>query len=374
MQRQLRAEPPVHARRASADHRPPRRGGRRPRRRHRLPPHRLREEHGARRRGGRRSRTPSGSTTSPSRTTSSSSCSRSRSCSSSRRRAKAAWMRTLLCELNRIHSHLVWLGTVGARARRDLDVLVRVPRARHDPRPVRDRHRRPHAHALLPGRRPRRGHPAGLLPRVPQVRRVDAEGGRRLRDAARDRNAIWLERTSGLGAPLGRRRDRARPVRPGAARVGRRLGPPQARSRTSPTPRSTSTCPVYPNGDVYDRYRVHMDEMRESTRIVAQCLDRLERHGGRAVDRGRPQGRAAAARGAAHLDGVADPPLQDRHRGLPRPRGRGLRRDRVAARRARLLRRLRRRPEAVARQVPGAVVRRARGDGDVHDATRSSPT
>jgi NADH-quinone oxidoreductase subunit D len=31
--------------------------------------------------------------------------------------------------------------------------------------------------------------------------------------------------------------------------------------------------PVYPNGDVYDRYKVHMDEMRESTRIVRQCLD-----------------------------------------------------------------------------------------------------
>src|SRR6266508_4461110 len=34
--------------------------------------------------------------------------------------------------------------------------------------------------------------------------------------------------------------------------------------------------PVYPAGDVYDRYRVHMDEMRQSTRIVDQCLDRLE--------------------------------------------------------------------------------------------------
>ena len=39
--------------------------------------------------------------------------------------------------------------------------------------------------------------------------------------------------------------------------------------------------PVYPNGDVYDRYRVRVDEMRESTRIVEQCLRRLERLKGR---------------------------------------------------------------------------------------------
>jgi NADH-quinone oxidoreductase subunit D len=31
--------------------------------------------------------------------------------------------------------------------------------------------------------------------------------------------------------------------------------------------------PVYTNGDVYDRYKVHMDEMRESTRIIRQAVE-----------------------------------------------------------------------------------------------------
>ena len=78
---------------------------------------------------------------------------------------KATWMRMLLCELNRIHSHLVFLGTaaleLGAISmfwycfrERDLvlDLFELVDRG-------------PHAHALLPGRRPRRGHPVRLLRR-----------------------------------------------------------------------------------------------------------------------------------------------------------------------------------------------------------------
>src|SRR5262249_26640186 len=43
-----------------------------------------------------------------------------------------------------------------------------------------------------------------------------------------------------------------------------------------PYPELAFRVPVSSHGDVYDRYRVHMEEMRESTRMIAQCLDRLE--------------------------------------------------------------------------------------------------
>ena len=51
-----------------------------------------------------------------------------------------------------------------------------------------------------------------------------------------------------------------------------------------------------------------------------------------AVDHPQPQGRAAAAPRAGHLDGGAHPPLQAGDRGLPRAARRGLRADRVPAR------------------------------------------
>ena len=69
---------------------------------------------------------------------------------------------------------------VGSGARRHFDVLVLLPRAGDDPRSLRARHGAADAHPLLPDRRAGRGHPAGLLSGVPQVRRVDAACARRL--------------------------------------------------------------------------------------------------------------------------------------------------------------------------------------------------
>ena len=271
---------------------------------------------------------------------------------------KASWMRTLLCELNRIHSHLVWLGTsaleLGAismfwycfREREQiLDLFELVTGARMHTRYF------------------QAGGLAEDIPRgfYPETRTFCDWMPHAVDDyeALVNRNKIWLERTQGVGLlsaadaiALGQ-----------SGPVLRASGVDWDLRRVEPY-LSYADCdfrvPVYQEGDVYARYRVHMEEMRrvgEDRRAVPRPT---RADGRRAVDRRRPQGRAAAARGAAHLDGVADPSLQDRHRGLPRTRGRGLHDGRVAAGRARLLRRLGRRPEAVARQVPRPVVRRAR--------------
>ena len=187
---------------------------------------------------------------------------------------KAVWMRTLLCELNRIHSHLVWLGTsaleIGAISmfwytfrERDLilDLFELVTGARM--------HTRYFQAGGLAEDIPRGFYPEcrKLVERMPDA--VDEY------EALVDRNEIWLERTKGLGLLSAE----------DAIALGQ-SGPVLRASGVDWDLRKNEPylaygdvefrVPVYQNGDVYDRYRVHMEEMRESTRIVAQCLDRLE--------------------------------------------------------------------------------------------------
>jgi NADH-quinone oxidoreductase subunit D len=191
---------------------------------------------------------------------------------------KAVWARMALAELNRIHSHLVWLGTsaleIGAISLfwycfddRDglLDLFELVGGTRM------------HTRYFQVG---------GLAEDIPTG---FTEEARKFCDAMPksvdeyeallDRNAIWLERTKGIGLLSA---DDA-----------------LALAQSGPMLRSTGVnwdlrkampylaydevdfdVPVYPNGDVYDRYKVHMDEMRQSVRIVRQCLDRLDEMAG----------------------------------------------------------------------------------------------
>jgi NADH-quinone oxidoreductase subunit D len=188
---------------------------------------------------------------------------------------KAVWMRTLLCELNRIHSHLIWLGTSGL----ELGAISMFWYAFREREQILDlfelvtgyrMHTRYFQAGGLAEDIPRGFYPEcrKLVERMPKA--VDEY------EAILDRNEIWMERTQGLGLlsaedaiALGQTGPvlRASGVDWDLRRRQPYLAYDQVRFQV----------PVYQHGDVYDRYRVHMDEMRESTKIVAQCLDRLER-------------------------------------------------------------------------------------------------
>jgi len=187
---------------------------------------------------------------------------------------KASWMRTCLCELNRIHSHLVWLATaaleLGAismfwycfrERERILDLFELVCGARMHTRYFQ-------AGGLA------EDIPRGFFPEARKFLEWMPKGIDEYEELV-DRNKIWLERTVGLGLlsaddaiALGQ-----------SGPVLRASGVDWDLRRVAPY-LSYAACefavPVRSEGDVYARYRVRVEEMRESVKIVSRCLDELE--------------------------------------------------------------------------------------------------
>ena len=237
---------------------------------------------------------------------------------------KATWMRTLplRAEPDPLAPRLA--RDRGARAGRDLDVLVLLPRARADPRPLRDglRARACTRATSRPAASPRTSRaassprPRKFVDWMPKA--VDEYEALvdRTRSGSSGRRGSASCRPTTRSRSASRARCCARPASTGtcAGRAVPLLRRVRLRRARLPGGRRLRALPRAHGGDA------RVDEDRRAVPRPARG------HGGRAVDRGRPQGRAAAARGAPHLDGVADPPLQDRHRGLPRARGRDLRR------------------------------------------------
>ena len=185
--------------------------------------------------------------------------------------AKATWMRTLLCELNRLHSHLIWLGT-GALELGAISMLWYCFREREA---ILD------LFELVAGFRmhTRYFQTGGLAEDVPvgfwdECRKFADVMPARIDDyeALLDKQAIFLERTKGIGLLSS----------DDALALGQ-SGPVLRASGVNWDLRKREpylaydeldwNVPVYTAGDVYDRYKVRLNEMRESVRIVQQCLD-----------------------------------------------------------------------------------------------------
>jgi NADH-quinone oxidoreductase subunit D len=187
--------------------------------------------------------------------------------------ARATWMRMLLAELNRIHSHLVWLGTAAL----ELGAISMFWYC------FRERDRILDLFELVAGFRmhTRYFQVGGLAEDVPpgfwdecakfvelMPKAVDDY------ESLVDRNEIWLERTQGIGLlsaddaiALGQ----SGPVLRGSGVDWdlRRAQPYLAYDQVD------FQVPVYEEGDVYARYRVRMQEMRESVKIVEQAMRRM---------------------------------------------------------------------------------------------------
>jgi NADH-quinone oxidoreductase subunit D len=187
--------------------------------------------------------------------------------------ARATWMRMLLAELNRIHSHLVWLGTAAL----ELGAISMFWYC------FRERDRILDLFELVAGFRmhTRYFQVGGLAEDVPpgfwdECAKFVEVMPKAIDDyeSLIDRSEIWLERTQGIG-PLSAEDaialGQSGPVLRGSGVDWdlRRAQPYLAYDQVD------FQVPVYAEGDVYARYRVRMEEMRESVRIVEQALRRM---------------------------------------------------------------------------------------------------
>jgi len=187
--------------------------------------------------------------------------------------ARAQYLRVIHCELNRIHSHLVWLGTsamdLGAISVfwycfRERDKLLDLFEGSSG--------QRMHTRYIQVG---------GVFEDIPPgwdrtllafVDDMEQRVGQY--EAMLDRNEIFLQRTKGVGIVSEERLLELGVMGP----LLRAAGNPWDLRKASPYcsyEQFDFRIPVGTVGDCYDRYRVRMAEMRESCRIVRQAVEGL---------------------------------------------------------------------------------------------------
>jgi NADH-quinone oxidoreductase subunit D len=186
---------------------------------------------------------------------------------------RARYLRVLHMELNRLHSHLVWLGTtaldVGA-----MSVYFYC---------FRDRDKVLDLFEMSAGQRMHTRYfqiggvaediPSGFETKVRQMIETVTRGIGQY-EALLDRNEIFLIRTKNVGIV-----ERERLIELGVTgpllRASGEAWDLRKEDDYLAYPELDFDVPVGTVGDGYDRYRVRLTEMRESLKIIEQCLDGL---------------------------------------------------------------------------------------------------
>jgi len=186
---------------------------------------------------------------------------------------RAQWIRVLLTELTRIGSHLVWLGThaidIGA-----MTVFLYCFREREDLL---------HIFEMVSGQRMMTSYfrigglalepPLGWLKKVESVLKkfpscIDEYEG------LLTRNPIWLRRTKGIGV-ISKEDAIALSVSGPSLRGSGVKWDTRKSNPYSSYEKFDFNVPTRPEGDVFARYQVRLDEMRESLKIVRQAMEGL---------------------------------------------------------------------------------------------------
>ncbi len=186
---------------------------------------------------------------------------------------RAQYLRVLLAELTRINSHLVWLGThaldIGA-----MSVFLYC---------FREREKILDIFEMVSGQRMMSTYfrPGGLWRDVPEefepaVRDFIDYFPARIDDYERllTNNPLWLDRTQGIGFLSAEDAIRLGCTGPVLRGSGVNWDIRKAIPYSS-YDHFEFDVPLGTHGDIYDRYLVRMEEMRQSLRIVKQALDNL---------------------------------------------------------------------------------------------------
>jgi NADH-quinone oxidoreductase subunit D len=187
--------------------------------------------------------------------------------------ARAQYLRVIHCELNRIQSHLFWLGTTIL----DLGAMSLIFYAN------RERERILDLFEMSSGQRmhPRYFQVGGVFEDIPpgwerKLREFIADFPSRIDqyEAILDKNEIFLQRTKHVGVVS---RDKLIDLGVTGPLL-RAAGEPWDLRKAMPYSSYDHfefNVPIGTVGDHYDRYRVRMQEMRESLKIIEQAIDGL---------------------------------------------------------------------------------------------------